>query len=317
MFLTVIVELIARSRHIGCTNQSAIPEAAEYVKQQWVGIIENHGIDLYRHDNNGGHFGLDTPESSSTMRDGFMESDYWRLYEAWYGMVEEIQRSYPDLIMHQASGGGFRLDLGGIANWHEQFVTDEGSFPRMFQIVAGASVYLPPAIQVFPSGLARPYETPELETILRGAYCLANTPFVVSDIIPLTMDQLSPQRKAMFLRYANLYKSYMRPLLPTIKTYHHEPVNATGGVTSSNWFAMEYMAADASKGWATIVRLGETELPVYLFRPRGLSADRMYQVTFDNSKRKRIYRGEELMRDGLTIPLEGLFESELLLIEGQ
>ena len=51
----------------------SIPEAAAYMESELGRIIEDHGLDLYRHD-----FQRARGEGSVTRRDGFLESDHWR-----------------------------------------------------------------------------------------------------------------------------------------------------------------------------------------------------------------------------------------------
>lgn len=62
-------------------------------------------MDLYRLDYNPSfNFG-------ATSRDGFMENNCWRYYEALYGTYERIHRKYPRLILQQAAAGG------GASGW--------------------------------------------------------------------------------------------------------------------------------------------------------------------------------------------------------
>jgi len=70
-----------------------------------------------------------------------------------------------------------------------------------------------------------------------------------------SVEGLSPERRERFLHYANLYKQFIRPLLPTCRMYHHEPINARKGVESRPWFAMEFASPERTQGWATIIRL--------------------------------------------------------------
>lgn len=92
-----------------------------------------------------------------------------------------------------------------------------------------------------------------LDSILRLTFSLAN-PGLFSSIVPPCVDALSPWCRERFLHYGAIYKEFIRPLLPTCKVYHHEPVNCSGGVESGPWFAMEYAAPDRSQGWALVVR---------------------------------------------------------------
>lgn len=292
----------------------AIPEAASYLESEISKMIDLYKLDLYRHDQNGIVFFPPGPGSGQTLRDRrFIESNYWRHYEALYTVFANIHARYPNLILQQAAAGNFRLDLGTVGAFHEQFTSDRASMPYVYRMLSGMSVYLPPETLVNSNGMAYPKDLPDIDTTLRGAYTLGNTPMIFNAILPKSVEELKPEVREKFLHYANLYKSFIRPLLPTCEVYHHAPVNGTGGVESGSWFAMEFTSPDRSKGWATIIHLSKTEPEVYVFKPKGLDGRRKYAVTFDSTGRTTLFDGSDLMRDGLAIRPEASQASELLL----
>ena len=290
----------------------SIKEASAYMEAELAQIIEHHKLDLYRHDFNSPLRG----QGSETLRDGFVENDYWRHYESFYGIFERINTKYPDLILQQASGGGSRLDLGTVGRFHEHYTTDRAACPDLYLTANGLSVYLPPEVLVSPNGMAGPNQ-PDFVTMLRAVYTLGNTPMIFNAMLPKSIEQFQPGIREKFLHYSNIYKRFIRPLLPTCKVYHHAPVNATGGVESGGWFAMEFGAPSFKKGWGTIIRLSKNGPDTYLFRPKGLDEGERYSVTFDNSGKKETFSGSALMRDGIPIHLEADPCSELLLFEAQ
>ncbi|MBI2844838.1 MAG: GH36 C-terminal domain-containing protein [Armatimonadetes bacterium] len=125
---------------------------------------------------------------------------------------------------------------------------------------------------------------------------------------------MSPEVRDLYLRYANIYKTFIRPLLATCKVYHHTPVSSRGRVASSPWFAMEYASPDRTKGWATIVRNGGTS-DNYVFKPKGLDSNRTYRVTYDSTNAAVTINGDTLLQSGLQIGPLPVTESELLLFE--
>lgn len=178
-----------------------------------------------------------------------------------------------------------------------------------------------------------------LDTVLRITFSLS-TPQIFVGLVAPSVEELSPQRRERFLHYAGIYKRFIRPLLPTCKMYHHEPVNWRAGVESSAWFAVEYASPERTKGWATIVRmrngpggkfvpgywndvLNDRVVPsaqdwqsdAYVFKPRGLDPAKTYRVTFDSMNTAVTVDGLRLLQDGLTIRLENVGMSELLLFE--
>ncbi len=290
----------------------AIPEAAAYMESELAQIIDRHDLDMYRHDMNGCEGG----EGSETLRDGFVENDCWRHYDALHAIFERVHAKYPDLILQQASGGGARLDMGSVARWHEHYSSDRASHPYVYQMASGMSVSLPPEIVVTPNGMGGNNQ-PDLDTMLRGAYALGNTPMIFNGMLPGSVDEFEPGELERFLYYADIYKTFIRSLLPTCKVYHHAPVNATGGVDSGGWLVMEFAAPDRERAWAVIIRFWEVGLRRYLFKPRGLDERRTYNVTFDNTRRTEALEGSSMNRDGLSVTLRHEQHSELLLFEAR
>jgi alpha-galactosidase len=290
----------------------SIPEAAEYLEAELRRIIEFYGLDLYRHDFNAETYG----QSCETLRDGFVECDYWRHYEALYGILTRVRARYPDVILQQAAAGGERTELSMAGQFHEHFTSDNATMPDTFRILSGLSVVLPPEILVNANGMAEPYELPDLLTTLRGAYTLGNTPMIFNGLLPRSVEEFKAEDKDLFLRYANLYKSFIRPLISTCKVWHHAPISGGSGVESGEWFAMEFTSPDQTRGWATIVRLAKRGAGSYPFTPRGLNPQMKYKVTFDNTGRTQTMDGRALTTDGLSIRPEPGWHSEFLLFEG-
>jgi alpha-galactosidase len=130
----------------------SISEAAAYMESELTQIIEHYQLDLYRHDFNAPFRG----QGSETLRDGFVENDYWRHYDAFYGIFERVHAKYPSLILQQASAGGCRSDLGTVGVFHEQFTSDRATMPYVYQMLSGFSVYLPPETLVNSNGMGWP-----------------------------------------------------------------------------------------------------------------------------------------------------------------
>jgi hypothetical protein len=150
---------------------------------------------------------------------------------------------------------------------------------------------------------------------LRNTFCLS-TPWLLLGVAP-SLKELTPELRERYAHYVNLHKTFIRPILPVCKMYHHAPVSSKGGVTSSGWFAMEYMAPDRSRGWAPIVRIGARDSDTHLLKPRGLDRGKTYRVTFDSTGETVTRDGMEWVRDGLPVRLKSVMSFELLLFEAQ
>ncbi len=297
-----------------CFINMAIPGAADYVESEIHRIIEANHLDLYRHDQNG----VEGGEGSSTLREGFQENDYWRHYEALRRIMAQVRKDYPHLILQQAAAGGCRMDLASMSLWQESFTSDNCSWPHVYQAAAGLSVYLPPEVLVVANGMAgNGRNQPDLTTMLREVYMLGHTPMIFNAMLPKSVDEFSPEMREKFQKYNRLFKDFARPLLPTLKVYHHAPVNSEGGVESGPWFAMEFFSPDRLKGWALVIRLDNVEHEGYPLKLKGPDPAKKYHVTLDNTGQTRAISGSDLIEKGLHIEVGKEPASELVMLEGE
>ena len=291
------------------------PGAAEYVEKEICHMIDKYGIDLLRLDYN-------TPRDERTegepnLRHGIEENNFWRFYEGVRQIFTNVHKKYPDLILQQAACGGGRNDLGTVPLFHENYLTDGLRLPYQIQSYAGQAIALPPENFLIAHGANAGGGNghPEnLDTNLRIAYTLA-TPWLFSGAVAPSMEAMPPERIERFLHYDKIYKEFIRPAFPTCKMYQHAPITPDTGVWDSGWFVMEYAAPDGSKGWATLIRVGDCPTDTYLFKPRGLRYGKKYRVTVDSGDDTFITDGHNLITNGLPVCLEVLSESELLLFE--
>ena len=290
------------------------PEVAEYVESELVRLIEGYELDLFRLDYNP----LFTYEGPTTHRDGFVENNYWRYYSAFYTIFDRIRKRYPNLILQQCAVGGARNDLGVVSRFHEAYLTDVLWLPHVLQNYSGLTMGMPPEIIVTAFGACREgIGYPEnFDTLLRCIFTLG-TPLIFAGLVGPSRQALTRERRNDFLRYAKLYREFIRPLLPTSKLYHHAPVSAHGGVTSSGWFAVEFASPDRSNAWATFARIGTCESDTYYFVPKGLHRGKTYTVTFDSTGESVTADGLRLVQDGIPIRLESIAASELLVFVEQ
>jgi hypothetical protein len=142
----------------------------------------------------------------------------------------------------------------------------------------------------------------QLRVPLFGHYC-------ISGFTP-GPDDTGRAARERIRHYVELYKSFMRPMLPACRVFHHTPVPQ-----QQAWCVLEYATPDASRAAAGLFRVAATGSDEYHFRPRGLHPDRSYRVTLDNTGTVSQMSGQELMRHGLFIRLDSPLTSELLLFE--
>jgi hypothetical protein len=162
-------------------------------------------------------------------------------------------------------------------------------------------------------GVARGHPM-NMETNLRTIFSLS-TPWIFAGMAAPSLEEMAPKSLEGFRRYAKMYREFIRPILRECIVYHHSPISSRGGVGDSPWFAMEFASSDRDKGWATIVRMGPSESDEYRFNPRGLNREGDYVVTFDSTRETARVDGLRLVQEGLSIRLEEVCSSELLLFE--
>jgi alpha-galactosidase len=291
----------------------ADPAAASYMQSTIEAMVNQYGLDFYRHDFNSPW----QDEGLTTERDGFVEAEYWRHYQAFDDVFSRIHQEFPDLILQQASAGGTRMDLGTVGRFSENYTSDRVSMPYVYRMLAGYSVYLPPESLIAPIGMALPGERPDMDTMLRSLFAMGNTPMIFDSLIPKSAAEITPEIKEKFLHYTTLYKGFIRPMLPSVRVYHHAPVNADGGVDSGDWFAMEFGSPDHRQGWALVIRLSKEATPDYILRPSGLDPTKEYEITFDSTGARKTENGGQITQQGLRIPVANGTISELVLFKAK
>ena len=295
-------EEIGGGRHLDIAN----PEVASWIEAEFVRLISVYGLDLIRLDYNtycydGGtrHYG------------GFVENTLWRHVEAVWGIFERLRRRFPTLIFETCASGGGRLDLGMLRYFQITEATDWMPAPRSLKIFNGLSTHLPPEIclRTFGTEVQDHYLFGDIDFQLRS--CLFGQP-ILRGIAP-TLEELGAARKAHISHALDLYKRVIRPLLPTVRVYHHTPTLPLH--EAQPWCVLEYAAPDGDREVAGIFRLTAPHSGRYTYHPRGLRSGVTYRVTFDNSGDSFERLGFELQRDGIGVVLESALTSELLTIE--
>jgi hypothetical protein len=123
----------------------------------------------------------------------------------------------------------------------------------------------------------------------------------------------NPALLARLKHWVALYKDFVRPFMPSGRIYHHTPVAA--GPEPRGWGVLELASEDRSRAICGLFQLGGPTQPEYLLRLRGLDAGRRYRVTWDNAGQTCEVDGFTLMKQGITVRLEGALTSELLICE--
>ncbi len=289
-------------REIGGMLDLTNPQAAQWMEAAIAGVIEANELDFFRLDYN--------THGVGRIRSGeFIESHFWRYYEAQYGIYERLRARFPDLILESCAGGGGRTDIGMVRRFSHTWVTDWQIAPRSFSITNGMTMALPPEYVDRLIGGQSGYITADFDFQSRLLLFVRPT---IGFSKPLGADW-NPHMLARMKHWVDIYKRFVRPFMNTGRIYHHTP--CVGGPDPQGWGVLELASRDRTKAVCGIFQLCAPREPEYRLRMRGLDVARKYRVTFDNDGSTCEMDGVVLTKQGITLRLEGALTSELLLVE--
>ena len=301
------------TRHGSNENLTALdltnPEALDFAEETLAGLIQRYKLDAFRLDYNTSM----GPAGGQNPREGFVENNYWRYYEAVYGMYRRLRKRFPNLMMENCAGGGGRNDLGMLGNFHWTQISDEWGGVRTLKILNGFTIPLPPEYALSYVGFMddENYRYGDTDFRFRGQMFGHLT---LGGIVPNIQEFPAAYRQRV-RHNVQLYKSFIRPIQPTVSVYHHTPY--LPNTEAGDWCVMEHVTPDQSRGYAGIFRLAGAKEESYRFRPRGLDVSATYRVTFDNSGKAVVLRGVDLLTHGVEVQLAQALHSELLFFERQ
>ena len=281
------------------------PAAAEWVEAQISRVIAENELEFFRLDYNVGGLGA----GAQTVREGFVESSYWRYYEALYAIYERLRARFPNVILENCAGGGGRTDIGQVRRFSHTWVTDWQIAPRSFSITNGMTMALPPEYVDRLIAGQNGHLTGDLDFQARLLLFVRPTLGMFQPIGA----SWNPQLLARVRHMVELYKGFVRPFMGQGRIYHHTP--AFEGPEPQGWGVLELASRDRSRAMAGLFQLAAPRQNEYLLRLRGLDVSRRYRVTWDNTGRSCELDGFALMHQGLPVRLEGALTSELLLCE--
>jgi alpha-galactosidase len=293
-------------RKIGGLLDLTNPEAAKWMENQIIRVIEENQLDFFRLDYNT-HPG----PGIKTVHDGFIENGYWRYYETLYGIYDRLRARFPNVIFENCAGGGGRTDVGMVRRFSHTWVTDWQIAPRSFMITNGMTMALPPEYVDRLIGGQAGFTMADFD--FQSRLLLFVRPSFAF-LYPLE-SQPNPVLMQRAKRWADLYKNFVRPFMSTGRIYHHTP--EVTGLDPHGWGVLELASNDRTRGICGLFQLSAPTEPEYHLRLRGLDASRRYRVTFDNSGQTAVVDGFTLMKEGIAVRLEGALTSELLLFEAQ
>ncbi|MHB1294178.1 MAG: alpha-galactosidase [Anaerolineae bacterium] len=281
------------------------PACAQWMEDQIAGVIERYDLDFYRLDHNTGGLGM----GQATEQGGFIESGYWRYYQALYGIYGRLRKRFPNVVFENCAGGGGRSDIGLVRYFNHTWVTDWQIAPRSFSITNGMTMCLPPEYVDRLGGMGQSTQrTAELDFQNRLPLFVHVT-YGWPNLGPVE----NPVNSERVKHVLSLYKDFVRPIQTTGRMYHHTP--DVTGYDPCGWGVLELASRDRTKAIAGLFRLSDPAEPEYVFRFRGIDIGRRYRVTFDNARETAELDGFTLVKVGVPVQLHAALTSELILVE--
>ncbi|MBI4552733.1 MAG: alpha-galactosidase [Candidatus Latescibacteria bacterium] len=282
------------------------PDVVAWMESEIVRLIRQYNLDLFRLDYN-----TAVGEGGNRVYQGFVENTLWRHCEALYRLFDHARAQCPGIIFENCAGGGGRLDWEVLRRFQITEISDWMRAPRGLKILNGVTFALPPEVCL------RTFGTETGEHVLEGdldfqlRVVLLSHP-IFRGISP-TIDELNPVYRARIVHAVELYKRFIRPLLPDCQVFHHTGMLPLFEQTP--WCVLEYAAADRSRAVIGLFRTADIGNDMYVVRPAGLDRSREYRVTFDTTGETTVCPGFALARHGIRVRLSTMLTSELLLIE--
>jgi alpha-galactosidase len=282
------------------------PEIEEYVENQIINLIERYDIDMLRLDYNNNFL----YEGGFNKHNEYWENTHWRHVEAIHRIFDRIRAKYPKIILENCASGGGRTDIGMMKRFSKTQISDWYKFPRVARTFNGMSICLPPEkiLMLYGPGMTiHRYGNAELQLqmTVQGA---VNVTGVAPADEPINQALVSRMKE-----YIKIYKEFIRPIQLNCRIYHHTPV--IKGFEGNGWAVWENTTQDGTKGYATFVRLPNTDKDVWIFKPRGLDISKEYTITLVSSAEKFTAKGLDLYTNGLSIRLDGALTSQMILFE--
>ncbi len=282
------------------------PDAAAWAENEFIRIIEECHLDVLRidHINPGSaHFSMGDTGT------GINECLSMRHYKAVYDMYERLKLRYPDMIFENCAGGGGRTDLGLMKYFNHTWVSDNQVMPRSLMIGNGITLALPPEQVDRCFANMTNHVHGSLDANVRGAMLTHMTFGTLSE----NSMEYNPIQVEFVKHSIEIYKNFIRPILPSAYIYHHTP--ETRKCMENGEYMLEIASPDGSRGAATIMLLSFTTEKTLTFKPKGVDVGRKYKVTLDNTRSSFIMDGHELKMRGLEIYIPSAMSSELILFE--
>ncbi|MDD6253784.1 MAG: alpha-galactosidase [Bacteroidales bacterium] len=261
--------------------------------------------DANRHVENAGSNGL--PDDR--------QSEFWiRYVQGFYNVMERIRKKYPDVMVQACASGGGRVEYGALKYFDEFWTSDNTEALSRTKIQYGTSLFFPANVIGSHVSAVPNHQTGNI-TPLKFRFDIACSGRLGMELQPkhMTDDEKAFARKAI-----ESYKGYRDIIMNGDLWRIGSPYDDCG------YYGMMYVSEDKSKAVLftySIKYQSRTVIPQ--FRLRGLDPERSYHFKEINVDKPRFWfdgktlPGDLLEAKGVNIPLRGIYESAVFIIEAE
>ena len=226
--------------------------------------------------------------------------------QALYGLLDELRRRYPDLLIENVSGGGARLDFGMMAYTDSAWMDDRTSpASHVRHNIEGLTFAFPPAylLSFLIDGEGEPIAGAEDLPLLvrsRGAAILGLT---------YRTDRMDDETAELLKQQIAEYKAYRAIITQSDATL----LSAQAPVDSTSWEILQEVTDDA-RSVLIFGFKGDGQDGRLIVRPRGLLPDATYDVRSVDVGPIGSARGDLLMEDGIELIHSGGSRAHVLVL---
>lgn len=269
-------------------------------------IITEYRLDLLRVDCN-----VDYKDYFG-MRDtgaGRKECTSIKHFNAVYRIFRNLKERFPNVIFENCAGGGGRTDLGMMKAFNHTWVSDCQCAPHSLYITNGMTMALPPE---------------RVDRLFAGMGCHSFGSFDLQmrntmlthmslNVVASAAASLNPLQIEFVKHSTDVYKQFIRPIIPFSKVCHHTPDSFDA--LNKGFTALEIYLPDKTKGAAAVFSLPQCNNGNINIKLKGIDASRTYKVTLDNDRVTYVCNGATLCAGGISVNLPSSLMSELVLFE--
>jgi Melibiase/Glycosyl hydrolase family 36 C-terminal domain len=305
----------------GITIDLGVPAAHDRAASEVERVVKDYRVDMLEHDGyvvaqgcSRGDHPHAPPDAAHTRiyeDSGFLWADSsnetdvsYHATLGYYDVQSQLRKLYPNLLLEICNDGGRMVDFGSAAHGDYFSISDAYDPLSNRRAFYDASYVLPPAmletyVQKWPTANLDNFRY-VLRSGMMGWFTL------MLDTTAWNREEHAAAREAIAL-----YKARLRPLIREADLYHVSP--RPDGI---HWDGIEYFDAVRGKGVVFAFHGSSTEETKHTFVLQGLDPDRMYQLTLqDHSSQGRRISGNELMTQGVEVPLPVPDSSELVFLD--